>query len=89
MHSTLKTLLLGLVLTAAVTLQVKAAMPEGRPQPVGRQNVLFEDSARRSWSGAEARPLQTTIWYPAASGTVEKAWSVAIFEEAAMRSTHR
>ena len=80
MHSTLKTLLLGLILTAAVTLQVKAAMPEGRPQPVGRQSVLFEDSTRRSWSGAEARPLQTTIWYPAASGTVEKAWSVAIFE---------
>lgn len=37
------------------------------PAAVGMVRRHFADSTRRSWSGTEPRPLNTTIWYPAAS----------------------
>lgn len=80
MPSIRKTLAVIALLSAAAGTPVVAAPAEGRAQPVGRTTVLFEDSERRSWAGTEARPLLTTVWYPAAAGTLEKPWSVAIFE---------
>lgn len=36
--------------------------------PVGLARLEFSDPQRRSWIGAEARPLVTSVWYPAAVG---------------------
>jgi predicted dienelactone hydrolase len=46
---------------------------------VGRATVLFEDDERSSWAKDEHRPLLTTIWYPAAPGSKETAWTVGVF----------
>jgi predicted dienelactone hydrolase len=40
----------------------------------------YSDPERLSWDTKDARPLNALVWYPAAAGTVEKEWTVAIFE---------
>lgn len=57
-----------------------ATTANNRPQPVGQQSVHFEDTARRNWSDSGARPVEALIWYPAATGTQETDWEVAIFK---------
>lgn len=34
------------------------------------ERLNLEDPARRSWDGTASRPLATTVWYPAADGSV-------------------
>lgn len=38
------------------------------------QTTHFTDEARRDWSDTGARPLETSIWYPAAAGAQEQDW---------------
>jgi predicted dienelactone hydrolase len=58
---------------------VACSQAPDRARPVGRATVLFEDDKRSSWSEGEHRPLLTTIWYPAAHGEKETAWTVGVF----------
>ncbi len=51
-----------------------------RPQPVGMQTAHYADEARRNWSETGARPLETSIWYPAVAGTREQDWETSIFQ---------
>ncbi len=51
-----------------------------RDHPVGLMNRQYADPERRSWETDEARPLKALVWYPAAAGTLEKNWTVAIFQ---------
>ncbi|MDO9437866.1 alpha/beta fold hydrolase [Hydrogenophaga sp.] len=62
----------------AITTSVWAA--DLRPQPVGMQTAHYADEARRNWSETGARPLETSIWYPAVAGTQERAWETANFK---------
>lgn len=78
---TLLPALLGILLNFVPSaMMTNAAAAEIRPQPVGQQSAHFEDATRRNWSGSGARPLETLIWYPAAAGTQEADWEVAIFK---------
>jgi predicted dienelactone hydrolase len=63
----------GLVLCGVVAIAAPA-------NPVGLLSARYEDTTRRNWTDTAARPLQTLIWYPAASGTVESDWEVAIYK---------
>src|SRR2546423_10907393 len=58
---------------------VACAEPPQRVNPVGLSFVAYEDTARRSWTGPQDRPLATAVWYPAALGSRESEWRVAIF----------
>lgn len=49
------------------------------PHPVGLALVNYEDASRQDWTGTHARPLSTAVWYPAAAGSREAAWTVGIF----------
>lgn len=69
---------LSLLLASAACRPARAAADD-HPEPVGRQQVMYADSTRRDWTGTADRPLQTTVWYPAASGAKESPWTVAIF----------
>lgn len=48
--------------------------------PVGLMKRQYTDPDRQSWDTKEARPLNALVWYPAAAGTIEKEWTVAIFQ---------
>jgi predicted dienelactone hydrolase len=50
-----------------------------RPGPVGRVSRAYVDSARTDWLGAAPRPIATTVWYPAATGSREVDWQVGVF----------
>lgn len=47
--------------------------------PVGRLHRAWVDEARPAWSGDGARPLSTTVWYPAAAGSAESPWTAGVF----------
>src|SRR5437764_15240752 len=55
------------------------AEPPKRVNPVGLSFAAYEDTARRSWTGPQVRPLATAVWYPAAPGSRESEWRVGIF----------
>jgi predicted dienelactone hydrolase len=80
MRTILHSLLKVLVSLAAVAVIPNIASADTRPQPVGMQAAHFEDAARRKWTDSGARPLETLIWYPAAAGTQETDWEVAIYK---------
>ncbi|MEM6638712.1 MAG: alpha/beta hydrolase [Pseudomonadota bacterium] len=67
--------------TALLVLAVLSACGNGidRDPPVGRTVFSFEDTSRPSYTGSDLRPLVTTVWYPARSGTAETAWRIGIF----------
>lgn len=44
------------------------ALAQSRESPVGFMQKPWQDAARRAWVGEGARPLQVTLWYPAAEG---------------------
>lgn len=44
------------------------APPPPQTNPIGMARVAFVDDERASWTGAGARPLATTIWFPAHVG---------------------
>lgn len=50
-----------------------------RPHPVGLRQLRYEDPTRQAWTGNRHRPLVGPVWYPAAAGTAEVDWEVAIF----------
>ena len=64
---------------ALSALAVACAEPPKRVNPVGLSFAPYEDTARRSWTGPQVRPLATAVWYPAAPGTRESEWRVGIF----------
>jgi predicted dienelactone hydrolase len=66
----------GLLLLLAVA---ACAPPGDRAVPVGRQTRAYTDASRTDWSGIGDRPLATTVWYPAARGSVETPWQVGVF----------
>jgi predicted dienelactone hydrolase len=39
----------------------------------------YADSTRTDWDGRGLRPLETTVWYPAASGSREAEWTAGAF----------
>ena len=47
--------------------------------PVGRIHRSYVDAERTDWDGRDPRPLETTIWYPAAAGSREVAWKAGVF----------
>jgi predicted dienelactone hydrolase len=68
------------IVAAALSLTtVACAEPPKRANPVGLSFAAYEDTARRSWTGPQDRPLATAVWYPAALGTPESEWRVGIF----------
>ena len=44
-----------------------SALPD--TDPVGMVRLALKDSVRRNWSDTDARPLSTSVWYPATAGT--------------------
>lgn len=67
-----------LLAALGVASTVHAEAPRG-PYPVGLSLASYEDTSRRDWTDTHARPLSTAVWYPAADGSRESAWSVSIF----------
>ena len=57
-----------------------ASANAGETQAVGLVARAWTDPARKSWSDAGARPLRTTVWYPAAAGAHETAWDLKVFK---------
>ena len=55
------------------------APPLPQRSPVGRLHRSYADSTRTDWDGRGPRPLEATIWYPAAAGSREVAWEIGIF----------
>ncbi len=49
---------------------------EGRKTKVGRANRLYFDHSRKNWESSGPRPIQTTVWYPSKSDSVEKPWQM-------------
>ncbi len=68
-----------IVAAALSVFTVACAEPPKRVNPVGLSFVAYEDTARRSWTGPQDRPLATAVWYPAAPGSRESEWRVGIF----------
>src|SRR5438045_7779658 len=69
------------IVAAALSVFMAAcAEPPKRVNPVGLSFAAYEDTARRSWTGPQNRPLATAVWYPAALGSRESEWRVAIFD---------
>lgn len=67
------------VLCGLIVFVAACAAPPDRPTPVGRLSRDFADTARLDWSGIGPRPLATTVWYPAAAGSLETDWAAGIF----------
>ena len=67
--------------TAALTLGMvgACAAPPSRPVVVGRLHRSYADSTRSDWSGRSLRPLEATVWYPAAHGSPEVEWQAGVF----------
>lgn len=74
MMKTLATLVAG----CAVAQASHAQAPDA-PHPVGLASARYDDPQRRNWEDTGPRPLATVVWYPAAPGSQEKPWTVAIF----------
>ena len=53
--------------------------PVDRDTKVGRLHRPYVDAARTNWANDGPRPLATTVWYPAASSSVESEWGVGVF----------
>ena len=68
-----------IVAAALSVFTVACAEPPKRVNPVGLSFAAYEDTARRSWTGPQDRPLATAVWYPAALGSRESEWRVGIF----------
>ena len=68
-----------IVAAALSVFTVACAEPPKRVNPVGLSFAAYEDTARRSWTGPQNRPLATAVWYPAALGSRESEWRVGIF----------
>src|SRR5256884_8350990 len=68
-----------IVAAALSVLTVACAESPKRVNPVGLSFAAYEDTARRSWTGPQDRPLATAVWYPAALGSRESEWRVGIF----------
>ncbi|MGY6587293.1 MAG: alpha/beta hydrolase family protein [Wenzhouxiangella sp.] len=51
----------------------------GSERQVGRLHLFFEDPDRQSWSSDGSRPVQATVWYPAAPGTPVEQWRAGVF----------
>lgn len=75
MIKTLATLVAGCAMA-----QAGHAQAIDTPHPVGLAFAQYEDPQRRNWDDTGPRPLATVIWYPAAPGSQEKPWTVAIFD---------
>lgn len=61
-----------LILCSLMVGQVGLAQPRAKPQAafsVGIMTRNFTDEQRKNWQGTGPRPLRTTIWYPALTGT--------------------
>ena len=43
---------------------------EHTDHPVGLKRLTYSDPVRKSWSGEQARPLNTYIWYPASNNAI-------------------
>lgn len=71
------------VALAALLLALTAACGEPPPPvravPVGRRHLTWVDSTRTNWDGTAPRPLEVTLWYPAAAGTAEHPWTGGVF----------
>jgi predicted dienelactone hydrolase len=65
----------------ALTLVVAAgcAAPRSRAVTVGRLHRSYTDPARRDWTDQGPRPLEATVWYPAARGSPEVEWKAGAF----------
>lgn len=63
-----------------IILSITTACTAIRENPVGERRLLFEDSSRKNWIDQSSRPIVTTIWYPAMSGTVETQSNISIFK---------
>ena len=55
------------------------ATPSPHPTRVGRLHRSYADSLRTDWDGRGPRPLEATIWYPAAAESREVAWEAGVF----------
>lgn len=63
----------------ALVLLLSVLQAVAQEQPVGRMNRTYVDDSRQSWDSTGSRPLNTTIWYPAAQGTPQQARTVEIW----------
>jgi len=66
-------------IVALLALLAGCAAPPSRTKPVGRLHRSYADSVRTDWDGRGPRPLEATIWYPAAAGSREVAWEAGVF----------
>lgn len=71
--------LIAVVVSAVSFSNATLAATPTRPNPVGLSLATYQDTARRNWTDTGARPLGTAVWYPAAAGSHEADWTVAIF----------
>ncbi|MBX3658864.1 MAG: alpha/beta hydrolase [Ramlibacter sp.] len=70
---------LGLLAAGLLSTMLARAEAPAPPQPVGLTLVPYTDASRENWPQTGPRPLDTAVWYPAAPGTQEADWRVAIF----------
>lgn len=69
---------LGVTLAALAVLA--ACQAQGAASPVvGLSFSGYVDSQRPDWVASGGRPLMTTLWYPAAPGSEQREWELAIF----------
>jgi len=57
-----------IVAAALSVFTVACAEPPKRVNPVGLSFAAYEDSARRSWTGPQDRPLATAVWVSRSAG---------------------
>lgn len=65
---------------AAAALLLSVFPAAAADAPVGLVSRAWTDPARKSWRDDGPRPLQTTVWYPAAAGARETAWNLKVFK---------
>ncbi len=68
-----------IALLSLLLLSAACSEPHGREAKVGRLHRAYVDPERTNWQGDAARPIAATVWYPAASNSVESEWSASVF----------
>lgn len=69
-----------LVAAALMLLQTFSTVSAESGSPVGRTVRAYVDASRNNWNGTGYRPLEATVWYPAAEGTPQRPRTVDIWQ---------
>jgi predicted dienelactone hydrolase len=62
------------VIAASIACDAPQIVTPPASRPAGRTSRLFFDAERPRWTGSGARPIATTVWYPAVESTKPEDW---------------